>query len=395
MSSFAKPVAAAVALIAVVAIGCTSTSNNDQGDGSQPTPTPSPAATSEQSSSPNQTASPTPTASPTGLALTETFTSAIHGMSVDYPAGSTVESGSGPWTAALPGSDDPPSRDTIYITEDQNHFIGLASQPLAGRTGAQWIAGVAGLPDWEDSCDTADNEPVTVDGATGTLTFCAGRPLNALVADDGRGYFIVFYGSDDRDSFREILDTVQLQPERAVHASDSFSIPFTFRLPADPLFDYDEISETFFEATVHEYAEAGEPLGVIVEATGGGREDPCSATSAALSLGDGGQSVFDYLQTVSDLAVSNVASTTVGSLPAVEGNVVATTETSTCDEIRLWMNDSSPFTEIPRGVTVRMVAADVGGEHVVFTVYGENDDPGRRALVDELINSFEFETAGP
>ena len=146
--------------------------------------------------------------------LTETFTSALHGMSVDYPAGSVVAPGSGPWTTSLPGTEDVSSRDTIWINQDANVFIGLASQPLAGRSGDEWIAEIAADPEWGDTCDTADTQTVTVDGAPGVVALCPERDLNALVTDDERGYFIVYYGSDDRARFDEILATVQLDPGR-------------------------------------------------------------------------------------------------------------------------------------------------------------------------------------
>ena len=134
MSNFAKLAAAAVAVVAVVAIGWALYANN-QGIGTQPTATP--ALTPEPSPSPS------PTVAPTGLALTQSFTSAIYGMSVGYPAGSIVVPASGPWTARLPGVDDAPSRDTIWFDQDANLFVGLASQPLAGRSGDEWIAEIA------------------------------------------------------------------------------------------------------------------------------------------------------------------------------------------------------------------------------------------------------------
>ena len=203
MSSFAKLAAAALAVVAVVAIGFALYSNNGR-IGSVPTQTPAPTPT------------PAVTAVSTTEPLSETFTSAIHGMAVDHPAGWTVTPGAGPWTTSLPGTDDPPSRDTIAAPEPENVFIGLASQPLAGRSDQAWIGEIADDPSWGDSCDTTDTQPVTVDGAAGVATLCPERPLNALVADGQRGYFIVLYGSDDRAWFDEILATVQLDPEAAV-----------------------------------------------------------------------------------------------------------------------------------------------------------------------------------
>ncbi len=101
-------------------------------------------------------------------------------------------------------------------------FIGIASQSLAGRSGDEWIAEISALPDWDAApCPAADTEPLTVDGASGILALCPERPLNVLVADDERGYFIVFYGSDDRAFFEQVLATVQLDPAAAVDPSPS------------------------------------------------------------------------------------------------------------------------------------------------------------------------------
>ncbi len=217
MSSFAKLAAAAVAVVAVVAIGWALYANN-QGIGTQPTATP--AITPEPSPSPTPTPSPQPTATPADHALSQTYTSALHGMSVGYPAGWMFVASSVPWTSGLPGTD-ADSRDTIMSNEVDNLFIGLASQPLAGRSGDEWIAEILAHPEQGAPCPATDTEPVTVDGASGILTVCQDRPLEALVTDGERGYFVVFYGSDDRAWFEDILATVRLDPSAAIEPSAS------------------------------------------------------------------------------------------------------------------------------------------------------------------------------
>ena len=196
VSNYFKVAVAAVVVIAALGVGYALYSGRPPAPGATIGPSPSPVGS----------------ALPAGEPLTETFTSALHGMSVDYPAGSIVEPGLGPWTTSLPGADDPPSRDTIWIDQDENLFVGLASQPLAGRSSDEWIAEIAADPEWGDTCDTADTQTVTVDGASGVVALCPERVLNALVTDDERGYFIIYYGSDDRARFDEILSTVQLEP---------------------------------------------------------------------------------------------------------------------------------------------------------------------------------------
>jgi hypothetical protein len=201
MSNIVRMAAAAIAVIAVVAIGWAVYSNNQSGIGVQP------------SASPTAVPSAAPTASPPPT-LSETFTSEFFGMSIGHPAGWTVTSSAGPWITSLPGVDD--TRDTISALTAESLFIGLASQPLAGRTAEEWIAEIADDPEWGASCDTAETEPISVDGASGILAYCPERPLHALVADASRGYFIVLYGSDDRAWFDDILATVQLDPGSAV-----------------------------------------------------------------------------------------------------------------------------------------------------------------------------------
>jgi hypothetical protein len=175
------------------------------------------AATPSDSRAPaSAEADPRPTpASLTPPALTETFVSTIHGISIAYPSGWLTRAATEPWTADWPRFDDA-FGDVVYDGSQTDHlFLGLASQPLGGVSGERWVADRLALQD-----DCAATAPVTIDGATGVRG--VGCPI-ALVATRERGYLIWLYTSlEDQvaeslydDSFEDILATVRLRPEDA------------------------------------------------------------------------------------------------------------------------------------------------------------------------------------
>jgi hypothetical protein len=217
MNSVAKVAIAAVVVIAVGAVGLSLLSPRaPSGIGGQPSPNPSP------SSSP----SPSPSPSSTAPALTETFTSERHGYSISYPTGWTTFAATESWTGALPNFMDP-FGDDMYDPVLQDHlFLAVASQPLAGKTGAQWVDGLLNGLSSAGECGPPI-EPVTIDGSQGRL--CGA--IAATSAGD-RGYVISLYTSGDDPAavagfddayFRQILATMQLKPEDAVDGSPSAS----------------------------------------------------------------------------------------------------------------------------------------------------------------------------
>jgi hypothetical protein len=205
MSSYAKLAVAVVAVIAVGLVGLAvlrpGTGTNVGGPGGSPSP-------SSGSASPNPSVSPPP-------ALTETFTSAMHGISLSYPSGWNVRPATEPWTSGLVQGESPYA-DVINQRESDSAFIAVASQPLAGRTLDAWAT------DYMAQFTCVPTEPVTVDGASGVLSDCAEGP-HALVSVEGRGYVIWLYRMDDTAWFQEILATVQLHPEDALDAAPSAS----------------------------------------------------------------------------------------------------------------------------------------------------------------------------
>lgn len=182
------------------------------------------------------------------------------------------------------------------------------------------------------------------------------------------------------------------KPRANEQTSGNFAVPFSYVLPEGVEFDYGTRNQTYFEIRIPAAAEAGHPAGVIVQAIAGGRIDPCDPESAYFRIGRGPQAVFDYLKTVPDLTVTDESPASVGDLPAFQAHVTAATETPTCEVIRPWVESTEAFTDIPRFLVVRMIAVDVQGEHVAFTVFGESSNPGWPEMSEELIDSFTFGT---
>jgi len=127
-----------------------------------------------------------------------------------------------PWTGGNELNFEAATTDHIYDPTLQDHlFLSMASQPLGAKTGETWATAFLDTP--EEGCGTAQKEPITVDGANG---LSCGQLVALWVAD--RGYFIRLYTSDDEpwlataydDAwFRTVLDSVKLDPGKAVDAS--------------------------------------------------------------------------------------------------------------------------------------------------------------------------------
>jgi hypothetical protein len=213
MNSFAK---LAIATVAVISVGLVAlavlrpgTGSNVGGPGGTPSPSPSPSPSPAASASPGPSVSPLP-------ALTETFTSAMHGISVSYPSGWKLQPATEPWTTGIVQGDSAYA-DIIYEKESDSPFIAVASQPFAGKTFDDWAT------DYLAQVPCTQTGPVTVDGTAGVLSLDCELGPTALVSAGGRGYLIWLYRVDDLDWFKEILATVQLHPEDALDAAPSTS----------------------------------------------------------------------------------------------------------------------------------------------------------------------------
>jgi hypothetical protein len=200
--------------LGAIAAGCSSAASL------APSPRPSPS-----SAPPSVVAGASPSASSTAPpALTETFTSKMHGISAAYPAGWTARAASEPWTTAEWDFEDP-RVDIVHDPSLADHlFLGLGSMALGATSADQWIADRVAV----NECSAT--EPVTVDGAAGSFCADSGAGTMALVSTGGRGYMIVLYTSGDeawlesvydQAWFRDVLATVDLRPEDGVDVAPS------------------------------------------------------------------------------------------------------------------------------------------------------------------------------
>jgi hypothetical protein len=132
---------------------------------------------------------------------------------VSYPAGWVVRPEEQSWAAGFPSFSEK-FGDFIYDPARDDHlFLSVASQPLAGRSGAAWAAGI--LEMLADPCGTG-SEPVTIGGTGGVI----GLKCSIAVTSSGdRGYLMWLYTSADegwldsvydRAWFKDILATVKL-----------------------------------------------------------------------------------------------------------------------------------------------------------------------------------------
>jgi hypothetical protein len=129
---------------------------------------------------------------------------------------------------------------------------------------------------------------------------------------------------------------------------------------------------------------------VILQVLRGVHADPCDRLSPIVLLEDLDTAPFDYLKTIPDLSVGNEFEAWIGDLPGSGAHAEATTEAPTCAELWPWSETTEAFTAIPRGTDVRLLTFYFDGQQLLFTVFGEDRIPDRRATIDELINSFRF-----
>ena len=120
-----------------------------------------------------------------------------------------------------------PDGDVIYdpVSDTGHLWIMVASQPLGGTSGEQWVDDIlTGLS--SDGICEPPNERVTIDAAEGGLCSSA----SAVTSAGDRGYLILLYVSGDDPTvgitydqafFNEMLATVQLIPEDAVDTGSS------------------------------------------------------------------------------------------------------------------------------------------------------------------------------
>ena len=205
-NTFAKVAIAAVVVLAIGVVGLNLLRPSaSSGVGAQP------------SASPSATPSPSPSPSPAASAsqAMSTFTSTMHGMSIDYPAHWLTDPATAP--AKAPGLNfGSPDVDYLYDGVHQGDlFLAMASQPLAGKAPDKWVTDF--LDSFDGGC-TGPRVSVSVAGTNGVLC----NSVLFATADSKRGYFVRSYtGSDltsaedafySEDWFRSVLATLQLHP---------------------------------------------------------------------------------------------------------------------------------------------------------------------------------------
>jgi hypothetical protein len=199
--------AAGIAIVAVLGLGALVLVNRPDVGPPKSSPT---AAAPTASPAPTQTPFVAPTSTPIP-ALTQTFTSKIHGISISYPTGWVPRDATGPWPAGESVIEESQFADIISDgSTGDTAFLALASRPLGGTPFTQWAADYL-----EGTCN--QTEPITVDGAVGAVSTVANSACSlALVPAGGRVYLIWLYRIEDRSQFQAVLDTVDLRPEDAV-----------------------------------------------------------------------------------------------------------------------------------------------------------------------------------
>jgi hypothetical protein len=185
--------------------------------GEDPSPEPT-AATIQQTPSPSTSArhSPRP-----GEA---TFTSTIHGISIDYPSGWQTRPATEPWTGGKLNYDSP-AADVIFdpALGDRLYLV-LASQPLGSVSEDAWRDEVLA---WLCTGNGMAFGSHRVDGADAFVITCGSTASAALIFTDTRGYLIRLVVSSDEPGLAEtydwdwhkaMLETVDLRPEDALDA---------------------------------------------------------------------------------------------------------------------------------------------------------------------------------
>jgi hypothetical protein len=178
-------------------------------------PSVAPSSSPEPSAPASASVTPSTASASAAPALTGSFASDVHGISISYPIAWATRKATEPWTTSEVPNFDSSYSDLMYDKRLNDHlFLGLASQPLDGKSAERWAADLAAV----EGC--AATEPVVVDGVPGVLgTDCQ----IALVVVDDRGYSIRLYTSsgvpeafDEAAWLKEILTTARLRPDEAV-----------------------------------------------------------------------------------------------------------------------------------------------------------------------------------
>jgi hypothetical protein len=181
--------------------------------------------------SPSPTASPSPSTSAQDSPplLETTFSSTIHGVSIDYPSGWQTRPATEPWTGGdlsfdSPAADvlhDPTLGDRVYLLLASQPYGGLGKDGWRGQA-VHWLCpggsgfgslGFLGLDGWIVEC--APKEAAFV------LSETRGYVIRRIVSSDDPGLAETY----DWEWFKSVLRTVDLRPEEAVDAPSPSGSP--------------------------------------------------------------------------------------------------------------------------------------------------------------------------
>jgi len=173
------------------------------------------------------TGAPSTSPRPSLLPLDATFTSTIHGISIDYPAGWQVRPATEPWTGG-PFDFDSPAADVIFDPAlGDRWYLALASYPY-GRVPADDLE--TALTDGLD-CGGGGGGLFNVDGARALEVRCGNGNTGLEITTLTRGYLIHLIVPDEEPGLGEIyglhaaLETVDLRPEDAIDAPSPSEAP--------------------------------------------------------------------------------------------------------------------------------------------------------------------------
>ena len=219
MPTYMKLAAAAALVIAVGGIALWQLAPSGPGATPEPAATQTTAPTAAPSPTSLQTARPEPTTYVPG-ALTQTFTSDVHGVSLNYPEGWAAQAATEPWTEGGPPNWSDPTGDKVHDDAAlQDHlFLTIVSRPLDGASLDAWFTEFFA----DQGCTPRAGG--SINGADRVLRGDCGSDV-ALASSGGRGYVFQLRASPDDVELRTldtaalldaILATVQLHPDDAV-----------------------------------------------------------------------------------------------------------------------------------------------------------------------------------
>jgi hypothetical protein len=218
MPTYTKLAAAAVVVLAVGGFALWQLAARPDGPGGPSVaPTASAVPTGQPTTAP--TAVPGPTTYVPG-ALTQSFTSDLHGLSLKYPEGWAALAATEPWTEGSPPNWSDPTGDKLHddAALGDHLFLTVVSRPLDGASLDEWFTEFFA----DRAC--APRAGGSISGADRVLLGDCGSDV-ALASIEGRGYAFELRASPDDVELRTLdtaalldsmLATVELHPEDAV-----------------------------------------------------------------------------------------------------------------------------------------------------------------------------------